>query len=157
MEDLGQQIARLREEIASLENLRRVLGEQVVEQKGAELREELEWERAARGTDGREYPWGETFAPERANTSESGLEGATAVCAFPQGASPCGAWDMGGNVWEWTDSWWDEARDRRVVRGGSWINLDRFARCAYRGRGFPGYYYDNLGFRVVASLAGSES
>ena len=63
---------------------------------------EEEWERAARGTDGREYPWGNEFKAGYANTEESGLKKTTAVCTYPAGVSPVGAWDMAGNVWEWT-------------------------------------------------------
>ena len=119
---------------------------------------EEEWERAARGTDGREYPWGEHFTFANANVAaESGESfGTTAVCTYPQGISPVGAWDLSGNVWEWTSSFWSPDRDTPVVRGGSWLGGQRNARCAYRYRYHPGYFYDLLGFRVVVSLANSE-
>jgi formylglycine-generating enzyme required for sulfatase activity len=114
---------------------------------------EEEWERAARGTDGPEYPWGDEFELENANIAEGGGTGATAICTYPQGASPTGVWDMSGNVWEWTRSWFDEEERYRVLRGGSWDFDRRDARCACRYRLIPGDFYDDVGFRVVVSLA----
>lgn len=113
-----------------------------------------EWERASRGTDGREYPWGEGFEKTAANTWDSdstgtGLGGTTAVCTFPQGISPEGAWDMSGNVWEWTRSWYDEDRKYRIVRGGSWIGYQWFARSSFCNWSIPLMFNDDLGFRVV--------
>lgn len=113
-----------------------------------------EWERASRGCDGREYPWGEGFDKTAANTWDSeatgsGLGGTTAVCAFPQGISPEGAWDMSGNVWEWTSSWYDEDKKYRIVRGGSWIGYHWFARSSFCNWSIPLMFNDDLGFRVV--------
>jgi formylglycine-generating enzyme required for sulfatase activity len=114
-----------------------------------------EWERAARGVDGREYPWGEGFKKTAANTwdsdssSSSGLGGTTAVCTFPQGVTPEGAWDMSGNVWEWVASWYDEDRRYRVVRGGSWIGYQWFARGSFCNWSIPLMFNDDLGFRVA--------
>ncbi len=113
-----------------------------------------EWERASRGRDGREYPWGEGFDKTAANTwdsdsSGSGLGGTTAVCTFPQGVSPEGAWDMSGNVWEWTRSWYGEDKKYRFVRGGSWIGYHWFARSSFCNWSTPLMFNDDLGFRVV--------
>lgn len=118
------------------------------------LPQDDEWERASRGTDGREYPWGEGFDKTAANTWDSnstgsGLGGTTAVCAFPQGESPTGAMDMSGNVWEWTLSWYDEEKKYRIVRGGSWIGYQWFARSSFCNWSIPLMFNDDLGFRVV--------
>lgn len=118
-----------------------------------------EWERASRGKEGREYPWGEGFDKTAANTWDSdstgsGLGGTTAVCTFPQGVSPEGAWDMSGNVWEWTHSWYDEDEKYRIVRGGSWIGYQWFARSSFCNWSIPLMFNDDLGFRVVIAPKG---
>lgn len=118
------------------------------------LPQDDEWERASRGDDGREYPWGEGFDKTASNTWDSdakgaGLGGTTAVCTFPRGISPKGVWDMSGNVWEWTNSWYDEDKKYRVVRGGSWIGYQWFARSSFCNWSIPLMFNDDLGFRVV--------
>jgi formylglycine-generating enzyme required for sulfatase activity len=118
---------------------------------------EEEWERAARGVDGREYPWGDEFDVYRANTEESDVEEGygiqtTAVCTYPQGVSPAGVWDMSGNVFEWTGSLYAEGSERLVLRGGSWSYFRRDARGAFRFRDIPDGFDSGGGFRVVVSL-----
>ncbi|NLF78994.1 MAG: SUMF1/EgtB/PvdO family nonheme iron enzyme [Chloroflexi bacterium] len=133
---------------------------------GISLPTEAQWERAARGTDGRIYPYGNEFDPTKGNTDETGIRRTIAVGIFPDGASPDGVLDMSGNVFEWSVTKWRdnylEPEDnepvgtaRRVVRGGSWITYQGLARCAYRGGNVPDYPIDNIGFRVVHAYSPS--
>jgi len=124
---------------------------------------EAEREKAARGSDGRVYPWGNEWVEGRANTYEVGIDGPSAVGRFsPAGDSPYGAADMVGNVWEWCQSLYrpypyraDDGREdlraagTRVLRGGAWPNGREDARCAYRADLLPGNCGGSIGFRVV--------
>lgn len=123
---------------------------------------EAEWEKAARGPYGWEWPWGNDWDPTRCNSKEKGPGGATPVGQYsPQGDSPFGAADMAGNVWEWTRSLYKEysynqgdgredpaQEGARVVRGGSFGNVSRYCRSAFRDRLGPDYIYSYIGFRV---------
>jgi len=109
-----------------------------------------EWEKAARGTDGRAFPWGETLDPQRANVKEQGLGSTTPVERFPSGASPFGCLDMAGNVFQWTDSWREpDLRRTKVVCGGAWATPLTAAGLKRVRNLFPNARDFQTGFRCV--------
>ena len=129
---------------------------------------EQEWERAAGGVNGRDYAWGDSLININLNCAEfwgyeetldwskwwreKGSEAAstTLIGQFPAGNTPEGLADISGNVWEWTNSWYEKEQVNRVLRGGSFVGRRRYARCAYRARGDPDNFGNVSGFRVVS-------
>jgi len=128
---------------------------------------EAEWEKAARGTEGRIYPWGNEAPSMRLANYDEGVGWTTPVNQYPGGVSPYGAFDMAGNVWEWCADWYKKdyyktspyknptepgSGEKRVVRGGSWRGYKNFMRASRRDSHRPEHRNYTGGFRCVLSL-----
>ncbi len=145
------------------------------------LPSEEQWERAARGVNGRVYAWGNQWDPARLNCAEFWAEqkdismdmdwekcfikdpvvlakaGTSAVCQFPTGCTPDGIHDLSGNVWEWTASWFNDNNLFRMVCGSSWFNDRSYACCVFRIRYDTDDFSDLVGFRILSPGSVSES
>jgi serine/threonine-protein kinase len=135
---------------------------------GKRLPTAAEWEKAARGTDGRVWPWGNRWEIDRCNIGESFLNSTQPVYAFENGKSPYGCFNMAGNVMEWVADWYSETYYRsspnrnppgpvdgtaRVVRGGAWdSNISLYARTAYRNFMPPNERNVSVGFRCAKDV-----
>jgi len=128
---------------------------------------EAEWEKSARGTDSRKWPWGDLWAVGYCNSWEGGIHDTTSDGSYPKGASPYGVQDMAGNVFEWVNDWYQvdyfntspyknpkgpDIGGYRVLKGGSWVEFENGVRISFKMGQYPSNTRTDTGFRIAKDM-----